>query len=65
MDESKQASSDTARGSERATDLVAQLKALIDSVRAETTRSREAISRLDSTDRHHRRHDRGVGQRRS
>ena len=65
MDESKRAGNGTARSFERATSLVSQLKVLIDSVRAETTRSREAVSRLDSTDRHHRHQVRRVGQRRS
>lgn len=64
MDESKQEGTDTARASERATELVSQLRALIDSVRAGTTRSREAISRLDATNPRQTRERRRAGQRR-
>jgi helix-turn-helix protein len=51
MDESKRAGNGAARNFERANRLVSDLQALITMVREQTSRSRDAISRIDSTDR--------------
>jgi hypothetical protein len=52
MDESKRAGNGITRNVERANSLVSELKALIIMVREQTSSSRDAISRIDSTDRH-------------
>ena len=52
MDESKRAGNGAARNVERANSLVCELQALIAMVREQTSSSRDAISRIDSTDRH-------------
>ena len=52
MDESKRAGNGSVRNVERVNSLVTELQALITMVREQTSRSRDAISRIDSMDRH-------------
>ena len=55
VDKSKRAGNGAARNVERANTLVSELQALITMVREQTSNSRDAISRIDSTDHHEKR----------